>query len=50
MEISSKLTQQKLLEVLVSSYIEGQEENIEMPEFIEEIKQKVLILISTADD
>jgi len=51
MEISKNLTQQKLLEILVTSYIRGQEkENIQMLDFIEEIKQEFLVVINTRDD
>jgi hypothetical protein len=50
MKISEKLTQQKLLEILVATYVRGQEnENIQMTELLEEIKQKVLTVTHTND-
>jgi hypothetical protein len=48
MNISDKLTQQKLLEILVSSYIKGQEdENIQTIELLEDMKQKFISIINT---
>jgi hypothetical protein len=48
MNISDKLTQQKLLEILVSSYIKGQEnKNIQTIEILEDMKQKFLSIINT---
>ncbi|MDQ6600128.1 hypothetical protein [Bacillus salipaludis] len=46
MIISQKLTQQKLLEILVAAYEMGQEvESVDLKEFVEEIKDKVLMVI-----
>ncbi len=46
--ISDKLTQQKLLEILVASYITGQEnEHIRMVDLLEEMKKKVLSVMNT---
>ncbi|WP_176699688.1 hypothetical protein [Neobacillus massiliamazoniensis] len=48
MNISDKLTQQKLLEILVSSYIKGQEnKNIQTIEILEDMKQKFLSIMNT---
>jgi hypothetical protein len=48
MNISDKLTQQKLLEILVSSYIKGQEnKNIQTIDVLEDMKQKFLSIINT---
>lgn len=41
MAISEKLTQEKLLEILIKSYLRGQE-NIKLVELIEEIKKEFL--------
>ncbi|NHC43066.1 hypothetical protein G6549_24530 [Bacillus sp. MM2020_1] len=50
MNISDNLTQQKLLEILIETYIRVQEkENLQMFELLEEIKQKVLSEINTND-
>lgn len=41
--ISEKLTQQKFQEILINTYLKGQEtKNIKVIEIIEEIKQQVL--------
>jgi hypothetical protein len=50
MNISDNLTQKKLLEILIETYIRVQEkENLQMYELLEEIKQKVLSEINTND-
>ncbi|MDR4949085.1 hypothetical protein [Neobacillus cucumis] len=51
MNISKNLTQEKLLEILIDSYKKGQEiENIEMNDFIEDIKEKVILVINAKKD
>ena len=51
MNIFRNLTQQKLLEILVDSHKKGQEiENIKMNDFIEDIKQKVILVINAKND
>ena len=47
MSISEKLTQQKLLEILVTTYIKGQEkEDIQMIDLLEDMKQQVLSVLN----
>ncbi|WP_176541137.1 hypothetical protein [Bacillus sp. AFS076308] len=51
MNISKNLTQEKLLEILIDSYRKGQEiENIKMNDFIEDIKEKVILVINAKND
>jgi len=51
MNISKNLTQQKLLEILVDSYTKGEEiENMKMQDFIEDIKQKVMLAVKDKND
>jgi hypothetical protein len=50
MDISSYLTQKKLMEILEASIIKGQEEDdIQINQFIEEIKEKVLSVVGIED-
>ncbi|WP_160722267.1 hypothetical protein [Bacillus sp. USDA818B3_A] len=50
MNISDKISQQKLLEIMMTAYMIGQEvENVQMSQILEEIKQKVLLEINTKD-
>ncbi|MED1468843.1 hypothetical protein [Bacillus salipaludis] len=51
MNIAQKLTQQKFLEILVASYEMGQEvESVDLKEFVEDIKDKVLMVICPSND
>jgi hypothetical protein len=51
MNMYKSLTQEKLLEILIDSYKKGQEiENIKMNDFIEEIKEKVILVINSKKD
>lgn len=48
MNISDKLTEQKLLEIMVASYTKGHEkESIQITEMLEEIKQQVLSVVNS---
>jgi hypothetical protein len=50
MKISDRFTQRELLELLIISYIKGQEKDtIHIAEFIEEMKQKVLSVVNSND-
>ncbi|WP_180955512.1 MULTISPECIES: hypothetical protein [Bacillus] len=49
MDISEKLTQKSLQEILIKIYMKGQEsDKIEVKELIEEIKQQVISAVNTA--
>jgi hypothetical protein len=48
MNISDKLTQEKLLEILTDSYIKGQgKENIRVADLLDEMKKKVMVVVNT---
>ncbi|WML47803.1 hypothetical protein RCG23_21115 [Neobacillus sp. PS3-34] len=47
MNISERLTQEKLLEILTIFYKKGNQKESTLDDLLEEIKQKVLLVINT---
>jgi replicative DNA helicase len=47
MNISERLTQKRLLEILTEAYVKGQEDSIKVDDFVAEMKRKVIAVVET---